>query len=258
MTACFLTTNTKLKLLPAPPSWFFFILAFGISAVVACKAHSATIWGERVVFTVAQADIKELPAKKQKTKRRKRRSKVGRKAAEKYFQDKNGDLQEPEANRPADHFLAVHVGTYLNGDAFSWGSDSKQEDSGQLTAGVTYRMGEWVRSMDLLLRADFNTYELPQGKPSKISLMPIIQFPEASSKFPLYFGLGLGLGVYTKQVGDESDLSIDYQLLAGLRFFNVFRSTGFFVESGVKNHFHILSSGQFNGVFLSAGSVFTF
>jgi hypothetical protein len=245
MVACFLSSDDKMKLLPAQPHWFFILLAFGISVAVACKAHSSQL-------TLAEHGIVVAQAKKSP-----KNPEVGRKAAEKYFQD---DEQKDTADidYPADHFLAIHFGGYLDGDSYSWGASSKVEDSGGLTAGVTYRMGEWVRSMDLLFRVDFNSYDLPEGKPVKISILPIVQFPEASSRFPLYFGLGLGAGIYTKQVSDESDVSIDYQLLAGARYFNLFRTTGVFIETGIKNHFHVLSSGQFNGFFLAAGTVFTF
>ena len=56
----------------------------------------------------------------------------------------------------------------------------------------------------------------------------------------------------------ESSLSLDYQLIAGARIFDVFENTGFLIETGMKNHVHLLSDGQFNGVFLTVGSVFTF
>lgn len=83
-------------------------------------------------------------------------------------------------------------------------------------------------------------------------------FPDASSKFPLYFGVGAGLGVFVKQLSGESAMSLDYQVLAGARFFDLFNNAGFFLEAGLKNHMHMLSDGQFNGTFVAAGSVFTF
>jgi hypothetical protein len=51
---------------------------------------------------------------------------------------------------------------------------------------------------------------------------------------------------------------LDYQLIAGARFFDVFENAGFFIESGLKNHLQLWDQGQFNGTFLSAGAVFTF
>src|SRR5687767_10338121 len=101
--------------------------------------------------------------------------------AMKFFQRKPAS----EGNRA--HFLGLHIGGFVDTESFKWGALDKTEDTGKLTIGVTYRMGEWSDTMDLLIRVDFNSYELPEGKPTKMSFMPMLVFPEASSKFPLYF-----------------------------------------------------------------------
>ena len=59
-------------------------------------------------------------------------------------------------------------------------------------------------------------------------------------------------------VPGESFLAVQYQLVAGARLFNVVGQTGFFIESGLKNHINLLSDGQFNGYFLTVGTIFTF
>ena len=158
----------------------------------------------------------------------------------------------------ASHYLALHLGGFLEDKAYRWGEKSTDEDVGNLTVGVTYRVGEWKNSMDLFFRADVVSYEVDDEKPTKLSVMPVVTFPDASSQFPLYFGAGAGLGVFFKQAQDESSLSFDYQVLVGGRFFDVFDQVGLLFETGLKNHIHLLSDGQYNGVFLSAGTVFDF
>lgn len=180
---------------------------------------------------------------------------VGRQAAQKYFENRS---PSSSSSGPSDHFLALHFGRYMNSQAYEWGERGKQEDIGENTIGLTYRVGEWENSMDLNLRIDFNEYKIGEERPLKMTLMPLLTFPDASSRFPLYFGFGAGLGVFFKQLQDESTIAFDYQLLMGARFFNVYENTGFFIETGLKNHLQILTSGQFNGTFLSAGAVFTF
>lgn len=182
---------------------------------------------------------------------------VGRDAAARYFQ-KREVSQASGAGSAGDHFLAIHYGRYMSSQSYDWSPAGTEEDVGSNQFGVTYRVGEWVNSMDLNLRLDYNEYDLGGMNPSKLSFMPLITFPDANSRFPLYFGAGVGLGVFFKQIDGKSALSLDYQLVAGARFFNVFENTGFFVEAGLKNHLHILSSGQLNGTFLSGGLVFTF
>ena len=112
--------------------------------------------------------------------------------------------------------------------------------------------------MDLNLRFDFNEYQLDSDRATKLSLLPLLTFPPASSHFPLYFGLGAGLGIFFQQIPDESNISFDYQLVAGARFADLIENFGVFVEFGLKNHLQVLSDGQFNGTALTTGAVFTF
>jgi hypothetical protein len=197
---------------------------------------------------------------------------VGRGAAVKYFEKRSPDAAEEEANnsntsRPSSsgsesaHYLALHFGKMMSSTAYEWGTESKQTDVGDFTAGLTYRVGEWRNSMDLNLRIDFIQYKIVgegEQKPLKMSILPLITFPDAASKFPLYFGFGVGPGIFFRQTDHEASLALDYQLIAGARFFDVFENAGFFIESGLKNHLQLWDSGQFNGTFLSAGAVFTF
>lgn len=195
---------------------------------------------------------------------------VGRQAAAKYMSPKRPDEADTENENEAshdrspaaagsgDHYLALHVGWFVNDNAYKWGAPDNQTNVGRYNFGVTYRFGEWVNSMDLLFRFDVSKINLAEGGVTKFSILPIVTFPDASSRFPLYFGAGLGLGVFGTQIAGESALSIDYQLLAGARFFNVWDQTGLFVEGGIKNHLFLLSDGQFNGTFIATGLVFTF
>jgi hypothetical protein len=186
---------------------------------------------------------------------------VGRKAAEKYLsptpQGKNDDRREVR-DSDATHFLAIHIGTYVSDTAYRWGSPDTQNNVGKWTFGLTYKVGEWINSMDLLMRVDLSSYTLNDGSATKISFLPLITFPDVASRFPLYFGVGAGLGVFAVQFDGKSPLSLDYEVVAGARFFDVFKNTGFFIEAGLKNHFLLLSEGQFNGTFVAIGSVFLF
>lgn len=198
---------------------------------------------------------------------------VGRGAAAKYFEKRNPDATEEEdtgketsssssySSNSSAHYLAIHFGKMMSSTAYEWGTESKQSNVGDFTAGLTYRIGEWHNSMDLNLRIDFIQYKITgegEQKPLKMSILPLITFPDAASKFPLYFGFGVGPGVFFRQTDHEASLALDYQLIAGARFFDVFENAGFFLETGLKNHLQLWDSGQFNGTFLSAGAVFTF
>ncbi|PWU12805.1 MAG: hypothetical protein C5B49_15800 [Bdellovibrio sp.] len=188
---------------------------------------------------------------------------VGRKAAAKYLartSESEGEDHDEKGARPVDRagedLLALGVGPYLNSQSYNWGGFSKLDDVGKISYGVTYLFEEWNK-FDVSFRMDFNEYRLEGDRTLKLSLLPMLTFPQANRHFPLYFGAGAGLGVYFIQFSNESNISFDYQLVAGARFVDVFENTGFFAELAMKNHFHLTSQGQFNGVAVTFGAVFS-
>jgi len=200
--------------------------------------------------------------------------KVGRSAAARYFQmEKKAERRTMAANdadssypsssssaggRLKDHFMSLGFGTFSDATAYNWGQNGKEPSVGKWGVDLTYRFSEQDYLFDESLRLSYNQYKPADQDTSKLSILYAITFPEASSKFPIYFGLAGGLGVYLKQVPDESLISFDYQLYLGLRAFNLFDSVGVYVEGGMRNHLHITSDGQFNGTFLSLGTIFNF
>ncbi|OFZ12443.1 MAG: hypothetical protein A2Z20_06645 [Bdellovibrionales bacterium RBG_16_40_8] len=184
--------------------------------------------------------------------------KLGRDAATDYFKQRENKTERKPNQSGGDRVLMLHGGTFLNDKAYRWGSKHKTEEPGEIMLGVTYRVGEWKNSMDLNFRAELVSYSIDSERPLKLSVMPIISFPDARSEFPLYFGAGAGAGIFFKQVGEESDLSFDYAIIIGSRFPTLFDVWGLFFETGLKGHVHLLSSGQQDGVFLAAGGIFEF
>jgi hypothetical protein len=197
----------------------------------------------------------EDPARPQK------RAQVGEKAARGYFEDRESTQSKSSSRGPAQagtRYLSLHFGSFINDKQYRWGDRDRQEDVGELIAGLDYRMGQWTQSMDLLLRAELVSYDIDNENPLKLSLMPVVTFPDLEGGFPLYFGAGAGVGVFFRQLENESDLSFDYNLLAGVRFPEMFEGGGLIFETGLKGQVHILSSGQFSGVYLTVGGVFSF
>lgn len=197
---------------------------------------------------------------------------VGRRAAAKYMATRGPNQavqvvgeqsQAPAATHSSGgtgdaHYLAVHIGSFVSDTAYKWGSSGTEKDVGGLNLGVTYRLGEWVNSADFAMRVDYMRYTVAHQNAGKLAFLPVILFPDASSKFPLYFGVGAGVGVFVNQLSGESPISFDYQLLLGARFFDLYNNAGIFIEAGLKNHLHLFSDGQFNGTFVTVGGVFTF
>lgn len=187
---------------------------------------------------------------------------VGRGAAAKYFQQRDPADDKGTGGYSAgsrnDHYLAVQVGRLMSATAYEWGPGGKKDDIGRNNLSITYRLQEWANTMDFGIRVDFQEYDVAGERPLKMSLLPFLMFPDAASRFPLYFGAAVGPGVFFKQLSDESSLSLDYQVIIGARFFDIFENTGLLVETGLKNHLFLLSSGQMNSTYLTMGAVFTF
>lgn len=198
-------------------------------------------------------DAEDTPAASEKpaTGREKARTLFRRKTASEDGGDSGGGSS-------GDRYLGLHLGSFMSSEGFKWGDRSRNDGLGNMTAGVTYRMGEWIGSMDLMVRADFQTYSVDGQSPLKMSLLPMVMFPDVASGFPLYFGAGIGPGIFFRQLSGESAVTLDYQLVAGARVLEVLNSTGFTLETGLKNHVHLLSDGQFNGFFVALGVNFVF
>ena len=186
--------------------------------------------------------------------------KVGRRAAAKYFGPESRPSREVAADSSdggGENILMLHVGGYSSSTCYRCKGSDTLSGVGKGSYGVTYLFDHW-NSVDLNIRFDFNEYRMDDDRVTKLSLLPLWTFPMASTRFPLYFGLGAGLGVFFKQIPEESNLSFDYQLVGGARFMDLIENCGAFVEFGLKNHLHILSDGQFNGTALTAGAIFSF
>jgi hypothetical protein len=193
---------------------------------------------------------------------------VGRGAAQKYFQkrkasqgdtgeagDKASGVSGSALGQP--RHMTLQVGGFLGDRALDWAGSGVEEDIGLWHFGVGYRLGQWVNSMDLKLKIDLIQYKLDDF-PLKLGTQMMITFPDVASGFPVYFGGGAGIGLFFQQANKESFISVDYSVVAGLRFLKLFGDFGGFVEIGVNNHFLVLSDGQFNGTLGSAGLTFNF
>ncbi len=191
--------------------------------------------------------------------------KVGRAAAAKYFQ-KNGPDASDKASRymasdsgisAEERYMTFGLSLFTKSESYNWGTTNKEVDVGQYGVDMLYRLNQ-ANYIDYSLKVVYSVYEVQSQRASKMSLMYAATLPDAGSQFPLYFGAAAGPGVFFTQLKDESFVTLDYQLYLGLRIFNLFGSTGFYVEGGMKNHLQLTSDGQLNGTYISAGAVFAF
>ena len=180
---------------------------------------------------------------------------TGKAAAMKYF-SKNAKRQiktrSPQSIPTAggDRLLAVAVGSLLNARSYQWTEEElagwnvelfyQKPTSGYFGQGFHLELQKFANEVD-----EF----------SKVSFLVRFTFPRRLS-FPVYLGVAAGPGFFLEQREDESDFAFDYKAYLGVRLNEP--NSQYFFQSGVKNHVHVLSDGQFIGWYVSSGVAYKF
>lgn len=180
---------------------------------------------------------------------------VGRGAAAKYLSKESAETSSRSSSNS--NYLYILAGPYINSASYAWKGSDKRTGIAKNSYGVTYLFDQW-HNIDVNIRADFNDFIVDDERLLKMSLMPLWTLPLVETRFPLYFGLGAGLGIFFKQVDEESNLSFDYQLVMGIRVPDLLENVGPVIEFGMKNHIHLVSDGQLNATVLTVGAIFSF
>ena len=92
-----------------------------------------------------------------------------------------------------------------------------------------------------------------------LELSPRIIIPETSSAFPLYLGLGAGLGFYPRYIVKKIPfLSVSGQFLIGLRLLELYHNLGLSAELNLRIHYPFNKSEVYVERFGQIGLVFRF
>ena len=182
---------------------------------------------------------------------------TGKAAAMKYFtkgQRSVSSVPAPSAGAAAsgvsEQLLAISVGSLINTKSYHW---SEQELAGWNIEAFYQRntSGYFGQGYHLELQK----FATDSEEFSKISFLLSFSFPRRLS-FPVYLGVAAGPGFFLKQQEGESEFALDYKAWLGLRLNE--KHSQYFLHSGVKNHVHVLSDGQFVGWFVSSGVAYKF
>ncbi len=183
---------------------------------------------------------------------------TGKTAAMKYFTKKSKRQVVTRAPARAstsgalvgDQILAVAVGSLVNTQSYNWAEESTP---GWNVEAFYQRAGDGYFGHGYHL--DLQKFASGNEELTKLSFLFSLTFPRRLS-FPVYIGVAAGPGYFLKQKENESHFAFDYKGYVGLRLNQV--HSQYFVQSGVKNHVHVLSDGQFIGWFVSSGVAYTF
>lgn len=191
---------------------------------------------------------------------------VGRKAATKYFtkdersisSESESESRPPRKTSNVNYLFNLHFASYLKSDAYRWGPNNTESSIAKMNYGITYLFTDFMDAADAGLRLDFTEYRVNEMFTKKLSIMPVYMFPKHEHLFPFYFGFAVGPGIFFNQIENESNISADYQLFAGLQFLEIYGTAGISLELGLKNHLQLTSDGQVNGSYVALGAAFTF
>ncbi len=108
-------------------------------------------------------------------------------------------------------------------------------------------MGQWTNSWICFLRAEYVTYGIDDETTRKIDFDAGCNFSDVDSDFRFISAPARAWEFhFTKW--KTSDLT-DYQLLAGVRFLNLWEGGGLVAETGIKGAVNLISSGELTAYF---------
>jgi hypothetical protein len=190
---------------------------------------------------------------------------TGKSAAMKYFtktrapaqaapapavQTTNSMTQSVPRSTQARGLVGISVGSLLNSQSYGW----IDEDTGGWSVEAKYMRP----STSYLARGyhiELQKFGYQERELTKLSFLLSFSFPNNIS-FPVYIAAAAGPSYFVHQAQGNSEFAIDYRGYVGLRFNGSFGQ--YFLQSGVKNHVHVIDSGQFIGWFFSSGVAYTF
>ena len=155
-----------------------------------------------------------------------------------------------QANMETENLLGLSVGSLLNSKSYGW---LDEETSGWSVEAQYLSQGE-----DYISRGyhfELQKFSSKERELTKLSFLVSFNFPRRLS-FPVYLGVAAGPSYFVQQLKGSSEFALDYRAYAGLRLSGTYGQ--YFLQSGVKNHVHVLDSGQFIGWFFSSGVAYKF
>lgn len=155
-----------------------------------------------------------------------------------------------QVHQEIENLLGISVGSLLNSKSYSW---LEEETSGWSVEAQYLSQGDGYLSRGYHLELQKFSYK--NRELTKLSFLMSLNFPRRLS-FPVYIGVAAGPSYFVQQVKGSSEFALDYRAYAGLRLNGTYGQ--YFLQSGVKNHIHVLDSGQFIGWFFSSGVAYKF
>lgn len=173
----------------------------------------------------------------------------------KYFAPRSNNQsvivdRTPASTSTENSIVGLSVGGLFNSKSYGWMDESFKGWSVEATY-QSPMAGYFARGFHL----EYQKYITDRADLGKVSFLMSFTFPRRVD-FPVFLGVAAGPGYFTKQIKNESEFTIDYKGYVGLRFTQ--QNAQYYLQSGIKNHVHMLSDGQFISWYLSSGVAYKF
>ena len=151
--------------------------------------------------------------------------------------------------------ITLLAGTSIYGET----KDDEQDIFSSRVLGFSQRVKEFSTIGDLNLRIELHSVKLESQRSLRISVAPHFTLPDIRSGFPIYVGLGGGFGLFPRHIlKKQPALSLNVQMLIGMRFIDVYKNVGLMVELNLKMHTPFQDMKLYMELLTNAGLVFSF
>ena len=153
--------------------------------------------------------------------------------------------------------MTLYLGSSIYSDSAS--TDFEQKAFSEWLIGFQQQVKEVSNLGDFNLKAELQNFRLNTGRATQINLTPVFSLPEIKNGFPIYVGLGAGMGFYPYLIlKGKSFFSLNTQFFVGLRLINFYENLGLNAELVLHIHMPFQDNHLHMDTFANLGVVFSF
>ena len=158
---------------------------------------------------------------------------------------------------PAPHRRSMLL--YVGSSVYSAAKGFKGDPFASVILGFRQQFKEVMGIGDFSLKTEIQSLKLKTGRATQINVTPVFSLPGAGSGFPVYVGLGGGIGFYPYFILDSKpSLSVNLQLFTGLRLLNLYENLGVNGELALHAHIPFREERLYMETITSLGLIFSF
>ena len=148
---------------------------------------------------------------------------------------------------------------YLGSSVYSGAKSFKRKPFTSFIAGFRQQIWKISNIGDISLKTEIQSFRLKNGRATQININPVFSLPDRENGFPVYVGLGAGVGFYPYFIlMGEPSLSLNGQFFAGLRLVNLYENLGLNAELALNMHVPFRDSQLYMETIANLGLIFSF